>query len=160
VITGARLSRDGKKIALISGIDRQRFILLERSGITYKVSYHEYLDKGFRRPVFLAFIDRDRKIAFERDKALGIFDISHRKSYTLPLEGSIIGIEEEGTSDRLFLLTAEEKDGRFNLIGIGLPDTVIFQSSFTGSTAFIDRRGNRLFLGNDKLLAAFDFIQR
>jgi len=160
VITGARLSRDGKKIALISGIDRQRFILLERSGPTYKVSYHEYLDQGFRRPVFLAFIDRGRKIAFERERALGIFDINRRKSYTIPLEGSIVGMEEEGTSNRLFLLTAEETDGRFNLIGIGLPDTLILKSQFSGSTAFIDRRGNRLFLGNDKLLAAFDFMQR
>ncbi len=160
VIVGARLSWDGKKIALISGIDRQRFILLERSGVPYKVSYHEYLTAGFRRPVFLTFIDRGRTVAFEREKGLGIFDISHRKSYTIPLDGSIVGMEEEGSSDRLFLLTSEEKDGRFNLIGIGLPDTVILTSSFRGSTAFIDRRENRLFLGNDKLLAAFDFIKR
>jgi hypothetical protein len=45
VILGCAISRDGSRLALISGIDGQRFLILERFGTSasdYKVLYHEF----------------------------------------------------------------------------------------------------------------------
>ena len=51
VILGCAISKDASRLAIISGIDDQRFLLLEKTGDRYRVVYHEFLSGGYRRPV-------------------------------------------------------------------------------------------------------------
>jgi len=158
VIIGAAISADGSRLALVSGIDRQRFLLLERYGASFKVVYHEFLETGFRRPVFLAFIDDDRRVAFEREGALGIVDVAKRRSVTIPLPGRILGMEDDGSGARLYVISAD-KDQNV-LLGIDYPDRIAIRAPFSGSTTFIARRGSRVYLGGDKAIAAFEQVGR
>ncbi|MDR3161975.1 MAG: WD40 repeat domain-containing protein [Spirochaetaceae bacterium] len=159
VILGCRISRDGTKLAVVSGLDPQRFLLLERSGDAYNPIYHEFLTGGFRREVHLAFIDDDRRVVFEREGGLGIYTISTRNSLYLPLEGDVYALDGSGEDGLLFLITAEGMRQK-NLVAIRLPGVLTLNAPFTSEIAFLGRQGPRLFIGGGSTLAAFDLDKR
>ncbi len=158
VIVAAKLSRDGRRIALISGIDRQRFLLLERSGSSYKVSYHEYLETGFRRAVKVAFVDGERRVIFEREGALGVYDIGSGKSWRTPLGGDLAAVEDSGIDGRLFLILVA--GNRKELVGLRLPSDIFMRAPYRSGSSFIVRHGDRLYLGGNDSIAAFDIATR
>ncbi len=158
VIAAARISPDGERIALISGVDPQRFVLLSRSGQTYKVVHHEYLDKGFRRPVLAAFVDKGKYVVFEREKGLEVYDTASRKSAVLDIGGAILAFEDE-TDDKRFFLIADSGDYR-ELVGVALPAGVFMRAPYLGQEKYIARRGSRLYLGGDGTIAALDIDRR
>ena len=167
VILGCAISRDASHLAVISGIDDQRFLLLERaevenrtsrspaSGDTYKVVYHEFLPNGFRRPVHISFVDNDSKVAFERDGGLGIFDINSRTSVSLSLEGEIAVLDNSGGDRFLFVITSQgPRQKRF--IMIRYPAFIVNEAPFKSDNAFFARRNNILYLGGDLSMASFE----
>jgi hypothetical protein len=159
VVAGCALSRDASRFAVISGIDDQRFVLLERFGESYKVLYHEFLTDGFKRPVHISFIDNDSKIAFEREEGLGIYDIKMRKSYVIPLEGEIIDIDDTGSDRLLFLITSQSETAK-RLVVIRLPHTVIMEAPFKSSTEFLSRRGRSLYVGGGMAISSFNIERK
>lgn len=154
MIAAVRLSKDGKKIAVISGIDPQRFILLEKSGNSYKVAHHEYLDKGFRRPVQTAFVANDRYVAFERERGLAVYDVSSRKTAVIGIKGRIVSFEDEGEDRRFFLIS--DLGSHRELVGLKLPSEVFMRAPFLGGESFITRRDGRVYLGGNGAVAALD----
>ena len=155
VILGCAISRDAARIAIISGVDEQRFLLLEKSGDTYKVIYHEFLPNKFRRPVHICFADNDGKVVFERGGGLGIFDIYTRSSVSLALEGRIEVLDNSGADKYLFVITSRgPKQMRF--ITIRYPGYVLIDAPFKSDNAFFSRRENRFYLGADLCMASFE----
>ncbi|MDR1430395.1 MAG: WD40 repeat domain-containing protein [Spirochaetaceae bacterium] len=153
-IFNCAIAEDGSKIALISGLDEQRFLFLERSGDTYRVAYHENLGEGYRRPVQLRFIDSGRRVAFERPGGLGIFDTVKRESVTLALGGDIYAIDNEGGGDFFFVITGDEN--KKNLVAVQYPDRIFIEAPFKSNAAFFARRGDQLYIGGGQSLIAFD----
>jgi hypothetical protein len=159
VILGCRISRDGSRLAIISGYDDQRFLLLEKLGDSYKVSYHEFVGDGFRRAVHMAFIDDDRRVVFEREGGLGIYEIAGRNSRRLALEGSIAAIDGKGEGGLLFVVNAPA-GRRKELVEIRFPATITMKAPFTSDTVFLSREGSRLYVGGGNTLASFDLDRR
>ncbi|MDR0389399.1 MAG: WD40 repeat domain-containing protein [Spirochaetaceae bacterium] len=157
-IYGCAISEDASKIALISGLDEQRFLFLEKSGDTYRVAYHESLGEGFRRPVQLYFIDSGRRAVFERPGGLGIFDTVQRKSVTLPLRGNVYAIDNQGGGDFLFVIT--EEGNTKNLVAIRYPERVFLKAAFKSDAAFLARHENELYIGGGQSLMAFEITSR
>jgi hypothetical protein len=158
-IYGCALSRDASRIAVISGIDDQRFLLLERFGESYRVVYHEFLSDGFRRRVNVAFIDNDSRVAFEQEGGLGIYDIQSRNSLTLPLRGEIEDFDGSGEGGIFFVITAPG-EGEKRLAAVRLPGRVIMEAPFKSENAFLGRRGSRIYVGGGTTLAAFELGRR
>jgi len=168
VILGCAISRDASRLAIISGIDDQRFLLLEQAGVegrplrtpgvpgdTYKVIHHEFLTGGFRRPVHISFVSNDGKVAYEREGGMGIFDIASRSSINLPLEGEIAVLDNSGGDRFLFVITSQgPKQKRF--ITIRYPGIIMINAPFKSDTAFFARRDRRLYLGGDLTMASFE----
>jgi hypothetical protein len=160
VILGCSFSRDGNMIGIISGIDDQRFLLLERFGTgEYKVSYHEFLEDGFRRPVHISFIDQDNRIVFERQSGLGIYELNTRISRKLPLKGELVALDGAGNDGLFFVISAQEGQKK-RLVGIELPGSVIMEAPFKSSGIFLERRGAFLYLGGGSTLASFKLEKR
>ncbi|MDR1252143.1 MAG: WD40 repeat domain-containing protein [Treponema sp.] len=162
VIPGCAISRDGSRLAVISGLDDQRFLLLERFGgenVEYKVIYHDFLEDGFRRPVHITFIDQDRWIVFEREEGIGVYEISSRQGTKVPLEGEITAIDQTG-GDGLFFLITSLPAGRKELVGLRLPGRIVMRAPFKSGGAFLDRIGSRLFIGGGSTLAAFELEKK
>jgi hypothetical protein len=154
VILGCRISRDGSRLAILSGFDDQRFLLLEKLGDSYKVSYHEFLGDGFRRAAHISFIDGDRQVVFERMGGLGIYDITGRTSRYVPLGGSIAALDGKGEGGFLFVISSLS-DTRKELVGIRLPGTIAMRAPFASGDVFLYREGGNLYVGGGMTLAAF-----
>jgi hypothetical protein len=163
VILGCAISKDGSKLAIISGIDDQRFLLLDRLGDAesneYKVLYHEFLNDGFRRPVHVSFIDHDNCIAFERQGGLGIYNIAARTGIKIPLEGEIVALDGSGDDHLLFTVTSQSKEQK-RLVAIRLPGTVIIEAPFKSETAFFSREGSRIYIGGGMTMASFELDKK
>ncbi|MDR1970399.1 MAG: WD40 repeat domain-containing protein [Treponema sp.] len=162
-ILGCSLSRDGNRLAVICGIDDQRFLLLERYGDPvrgeFRVIYHEFLDDGFRRPVHISFIDGDSRVAFERQGGLGLYDLQSRTSRTIPLDGSISAMDGEGSGGIFFVVLSRDGTQK-ELVGIDLPGTVVLKAPFRSDDVFLHRAGSRVYLGGGTVLAAFELGKR
>ena len=162
VILGCAISRDGSRLALISGIDAQRFLILEHFGPSasdYKVVYHEFLDNGFRRPVHVTFVEDDRWVVFERKGGLGFYDIHSRKSGRVWLDGELCAIDNSGGQGMVFAVISHSGNDK-ELIGIRLPGRVIIESPFKSEEVFLGRMDSRLIVGGGQIIAAFDLEKR
>ena len=163
VILGCAFSRDGSRFALVCGVDKQRFLLFERFGSQsgeYKIIYHEFLGEGFRRPVHISFIDRDRRIVFEREQGLGIYEINSRKAYTIALEGEAAAIDDFGGQGIFFVIVNIPLSENKELIGIKYPDRIFVNAVFKTPDVFLGRQGSRLFIGGGKIMASFELEKK
>ena len=159
VILGCAVSRDASRLAVISGIDSQRFLLLERDGDTCKVLYHEFLSEGFRRPVHVSFVDGDSKVAFESEEGLGIYDISARTSIRVPLRGEIVTLDDSGGDRFLFLITSQApRERRF--ISVRYPGVIVIEAPFRSSNSFFARRDSKLYLGGNLTMMSFELEKK
>ena len=159
VIKGVAISSDASRLAVISGIDDQRFLLLEQAGDIFRVVHHEFLGSGFRRAVHITFADNDRKVVFEREGGVGIFDLVSRTSLKLPLEGEIRILDNSGEDPYFFVITSQgENQKRF--VTIRYPGVIIIDAPFQSDTAFFARRGRMLYLGSDAAMASFELGRR
>jgi hypothetical protein len=173
VILGCAISRNGSRVGIISGIDKQRFILLERFANTneYRVVYHEFLETGFRRPVHISFIDEDRRIVFEREGGLGCYSSGSRRAIFIPLDGEIAVIDKSGDKGLLFLIISRSMQ-RKELIGIRIPQDNMFSGStdmrnaifirapFRSGDVFLGRTGSMFVAGGGKVLISFDLEEK
>jgi hypothetical protein len=159
VIVGCAISRDASRLAIVSGIDNQRFLLMEYAGDTYRVVYHEFLGEGFRRPVHISFADNDSKVAFEREGGLGIYDISSRSSIRVALDGEIAILDNSGGDKFLFAITSQGPSQK-RFIAIRYPSFIVTDAPFKSDTAFFARRGNTLYIGGDLSMASLELEKR
>jgi hypothetical protein len=153
-IYGCALSRDGKKIAVVSGLDKQRFVLIEQSGASWRVTFHEFLEEGLRRNVYVAFVDNGGKIVFERENSLGVYDTRARAVYKVPLDGKIVALDDSGVDGMLFLVTSQNESDK-KLVGIKFPDIVMIEAPFSSAGSFLARKGSDLLAGGKTTLASF-----
>jgi len=158
-IFGVALSGDASRLAVISGIDNQRFLLLEQAADLFRVVHHEFLGSGFRRPVHITFADNDRKVVFEREGGLGIFDIASRSGVNLPLEGEIKALDDSGEYPYFFVVTSQGQNQK-RFVTIRYPGVIIIDAPFRSDTAFFARRDGRLYLGGDYTMASFELGRR
>jgi hypothetical protein len=159
VILGCAISRDGNRLAIISGIDNQRFLLLELFGDTYRVIYHEFLAGGFRRPVHINFVDNDTKVVFEREGGIGIYNLNSRTSTNINLGGEIVSLDSSGDGRFLFVITSQGP-GEKRLITIRFPGLVIGEAPFKSENTFFTRRNNTLYIGGDQSIASFELERK
>jgi hypothetical protein len=159
VILGCAISQDASRLALISGIDNQRFLLLERTGDTFRVIHHEFLSGGFRRPVHIYFINNDAKVVFEQEGGLGIYAINSRGSININLEGEIVSLDSSGDGRFLFVITSQGP-GEKRFITIRFPGIVVNEAPFKSENVFFTRRDNTLYIGGDLNMASFEVEKR
>jgi len=162
VILGCAMSRDGSRLAVVSGINDQRFLVLERFGANasdYKVVYHEFLNDGFRRPVHITFVENDRWVVFERDGGLGFYEISARQAGKVALNGEISAIDQSGGQGMVFVIISRFRDAK-ELIGIRLPGRIIIESPFRSEEVFLGRIDSRLIIGGGQTLVSFDLEKK
>jgi len=171
IIYGCAISGNGSRLGIICGIDSQRFLLLERlgnNGGEYRIIYHEFLESGFRRPVYISFIDEDRRVVFERNGGIGCYNIKFRRSIYFPLDGKITAIDNSGDQGVLFLITSHPQQNN-TLVGINLPqdkrfsfwgtraqDEIFLRASFKSSDIYLGRTGSMLVAGGGTALISFN----
>jgi hypothetical protein len=162
VILGCAVSRNGSRLALVSGIDAQRFLLLERfenNANDYRVVYNEFLDSGYRRPVHVSFIEDDRWVVFERTGGLCFYEIGSRLTRQVKLGGDIVDIDDSGGQGIVFVVTAPAP-GEKELVGIRVPERLVVRAPFKTEETFLRRSGSQLFIGGRQFFVSFYLEKR
>jgi hypothetical protein len=175
VILGCAVSKDGSYIGIVCGIEQQRFLLFERFGSAggeYKIVYHEFLGTGFRRPVYILFIDDDRRVVFERSGGIGCYTIKSRRGIFIPLDGKIAAVDGSGDQGIFFLITShpgQEKkltgikfpqEGLLGFLGNTELDSVFLRASFKSDDVFLGRRGSTVVSGGGSALISFSLEEK
>ncbi|MCL2720445.1 MAG: WD40 repeat domain-containing protein [Treponema sp.] len=175
VILGCAISRNGSRIAVICGIDRQRFLLFERfsgSDGKYRIVYHEFLETGFRRPVRILFIDDDQRIIFEREGGIGCYNIKTRRTLNIPLDGEIAAIDESGSNGYFFVITAHSflqkqiigikfpQDRLFGISKTAALDSIFLKAQFKSNDVFLGRTDPMLVIGGGTTLISFTLEEK
>jgi len=170
VILGCRISSDGSRIAVVSGIDKQRFLFSELYGNTnYRVTYHEFLKgEGYRREVFMSFVGNNTQVVFEQESGLGVYDVQTRTTITLPIAGRmesqfqarLEAMDEEGGDGLFFYVSSGSGRGEKRFVVLKLPGTELLNVPFKSEVSFLTRRGNELFIGGGMTLASFTIDRR
>jgi hypothetical protein len=162
VILGCAISHDGSKLAVISGIDNQRFLFLEHFGAglgDYKVVYHEFLNVSFRRPVFINFVENDHWVVFECIGGLGFYEAGSRHTTRVDLDGEISVVDQSGGHGLVF--TVISKPGsRKELAGILLPNRIMVAAPFKSNDVFLGRADSQLLIGGGQKIISFELEKR
>jgi hypothetical protein len=157
-VYGCALSEDGKKIAVISGKDKQRFVLMEPVNGVWRVTYHEFLGEGFNRPVSVQFVNNGKYVVFERENGAGIYNTETRKSSVVNFEGRIIHINADGTNDLFFFMVEQEPERK--KIVVVENGRIMISAPFESRWGFFERHKNEVFIGGGKTLAAFSIEKK
>jgi hypothetical protein len=157
VICGVAVSAEARYIAVISGLDEQRFVLLEKESGTetrWRIIFHQFLGTGFRKAVFVRFVDNDRRVAYERAGGLGLYDIGQKKAVIAPLDGELSCLADSGSA--VFVVTSGADGAKnFHILGHGLS----LNAPFRADSSFLTCGKKRILVGGGERLAAFEMTQ-
>ncbi len=150
VILGAAISDDGNTIACISGQNRQRIVVARKTGDLSKIIYHDYIGDYTSRQLLVKFSSRHPVVFYDTDQGLGSVNINSSKNYMIPIDGEVIQIEESDESDFAYVLS--KKDSTYTVTILEEARYIAGSFSFEADSAFIQVRGDALFVGkNNKI---------
>lgn len=145
VILGLDVSSDGVYIASVSGHGKQRFVLTKNEGSQPKIVYHNFLNSNMNRQTVVRFCDNDKRILYNYENYLGIYDIEKQNATEIKIDKTVIAIEE--TDSLIFVLGKNENE--YTVYIIEKTDTLEGSFTFTAETAFIKTYNNSLYVGQD-----------
>ncbi len=152
VISGVALSNDGKFIACVSGIEKQRILLVHIMARQYKIVKHEYLKGNLYRQVFVAF-DNDSSCAiFESNDGIGIIDCKTYQIRFIDEKDRII----DATDDKKLITILTQQNDVCKLITIEKPFQKIASTTFNASETFLFQDKNKLFIGTTSKISALE----
>lgn len=158
VILGTGISHSGSMIACVSGHNKQRFVLAKKDDEHTKIIFHQYLDKEQAKQVFVKFSKNDNLVFFDDNGSLGVVDVKKLKLQCIPLEGSIIQIEESDIDSIVFVLS---RYGRtYTVTAIEPQNHPAGSFSFNAGSAFIQVRGNKLYVGKDNKISSLTISRK
>jgi hypothetical protein len=157
-VYGAAVSPDGLLVAAMTGADKQRLVVLEKRSAAYRVTYHRYLASDYRRPVFMAFTADGRRLAYESPSGVGVYDRGTRSETVVAVPAtSRLGQTAKGGELMVFL--SDSGDAK-RLVCTALPDRRIVDLPIKAKLAFVESRGDSLFLGVDGDIIRMDLEER
>ena len=157
VVLGGAASSSGALTACVSGIDKQRFILMETSNRQTKIIFHEFLEGNLREQTFVKFSKDNTKVFFNEKNGLGIVDVNNLKASHLSVEGKILAIEEMDDLNLFFVLT--KKDNNYKVYIIENICNLIGSFYFKANYGFILTKDNMLYTGADTTITKTEVIR-
>lgn len=158
VILGTAVSPDGSLLACLSGLNPQRFVLSEKNEGHSKIIFHEYLEKDCARQVLVKFNSNSDTVYYNYQGGLGIVNVKSRKSSHVPLQGKIIQIEESSVEKLVFVLSRNAE--KWTVTCLEPFDNIAGNFSFDAEKAFIQVRGNKLFVGKDNKISCLSISRK
>jgi len=153
-IYGVAVSPDGNLVGAVSGLYKQRLVVLEKRSSAYRVTYHRWLESDFRRPVAMAFTGDGERLVYEVPGGAAVYDRASRgESLIAAIPNGRVGEYLEG-SRMVFLLAGDGASKR--LVCVSPEDRYLVDLALRADDAFIDVRGRMIFLGADSGIVRLD----
>ena len=157
-IYGGTISSNGQYIAIISGLEPQRFIFLQNKRGGFKPIYHSELDNGFRRSVDMYFSCDDSKIFFESSQGVSIFDVTLKTVRPAGGSGQLVKIYQDSHRNLYSLLLADKGNGVLSIFTEENKDLIYRR--FDGNSLFFKKRDSRYYIGFDNKLVYLKLVSR
>jgi hypothetical protein len=159
VILGTAISPDGKMVACISGIERQRFVLTKIENGVNKVLFHKYLENETREQVFMRFNAKGSAVYYGVKGALCVFDIAHGRTKEIPINGELLAVAELENLNFAFALS--KNNSTYTVWILENTSTLAGSFSFEANNAFIStgtandiaHNAGALYVGKDTLIS-------
>lgn len=152
IILGLAISPDGEYIASVSGQDRQRFVLTHKEQNQQKIIFHKYLDDNSPYRTSVYFTKDSKKVFYNYENTLGIYDIDTNKSKSINIKNKIISIKED--DNFVYVLSKYKKDYTISIIENA--NNIEGEFSFSADSAFIQTYNNNLFVGKDTSISKIE----
>ncbi|MBQ1971591.1 MAG: WD40 repeat domain-containing protein [Treponema sp.] len=149
VILGAAISNSGDYIATISGQNKQRFVLAQKRDNQTKIIFHKFIDSSHTHQELVAFSANDEYVFYNTKNILGVTNVNTLKNYQLKIQGHAISLKE--TDNCTFVLTKDKN--KYKIYAIETPATLIGSFGFEANSAFIQTKGNELYVGKDSTIS-------
>ena len=131
-VYGGALSESGSSVALITGLDPQRFILLEERKNGFRPIAHHETQTDFRRSVPLQFVRGDRQVLYEAADSVASYNVELGFLSSISLPGSPMAWEDSLSTGALIL--AGRQDGSVELRMLSRYDRVLYEASLPSTT--------------------------
>jgi hypothetical protein len=146
-VYGIALAPGGESIALVSGLDPQRFILLEKKENGYRPVFHENLRDSSRESLFIS-IDESRNILL-RGEGEGLFYAPNASSlHAFPLPGAFVDGETLPGEGTVYFVSGENGRAFLSLYTEG--GDLILTNRYRDSASHLDIRGGKILLAGSK----------
>ncbi|PKL08227.1 MAG: hypothetical protein CVV51_09995 [Spirochaetae bacterium HGW-Spirochaetae-7] len=157
VILGLGVSRSGDWIAAISGIDRQRLVVLGRGGADFRVTSHRYLDSDYREPVRVIVMSDDRHVLYRRTDGIGVWSVDGKVDEVLPVKADDFDVHADGERGLAYLVARRGR--KSEIVVFRLPATLLGRISLPDSSDYVRFVGSSAYVGGRTWLARFDFVE-
>jgi len=157
VILGTAVSGTGNWVAAISGIDRQRLVILGRGGADYRVTSHRYLESDFREPVRIVIMDDETHVLYRRNDGVGVWSVNGKVDGVLPVMAEDFDVSMD-TTHGVSLLAARQGKSR-SLTVFRTPSTVLGTIRLPDSTEYIRILDSSIFIGARTWIARLDLVE-
>jgi hypothetical protein len=157
-VYSAAISSNGQFITIISGIDPQRFILLQNRKGEYKPVFHTELESEFRRSIKMYFSGDDSMVFFENSEGINIFDVDTKNIVQVGEHGRLENIDKDVDRGLYSLLLSQYSGGSLQIM-TGEKKNIL-QKQINGKTLFFKKRDDRYYIGSDNLLMYLKLVSR
>ena len=109
VVYGVSISKKSKYIALVSGINPQKFTILEKKEEIYKTIKELEVEDSLRRNLRVKFLLNDQVVVFEKKDELVFYNIENNKIISVKLDGMLYSISENIEHNLIFYTLKKDK---------------------------------------------------
>jgi len=157
VVLGVGVSRSGNWVAAVTGIDRQRLIVLGRGAHDYRVASHRYLESDFREPVRVIVMEDDRHVLYRRDDGIGVWSVDGSIDTVLPVRADTFDVALDDSRGIAYLVARRGR--KSEIVAFRLPATLLGRIALPDSSEFVRFSGSSVYIGGRTWLARFDFME-
>jgi hypothetical protein len=150
VILGSALSNLGDKIGCVAGIDPQQLVIITRTTSDFQKPVITRLASDFRREVMMRFSDDGQFLYVEGEGSLLIVDTKANRTFTIPCDGALNGLQP-GRDNRYVFLTTRNRNAS-SLRFFKPPQFIIAGESYECDNTCIRQLDSHLLLGIDTWL--------
>ena len=150
-VYGAALSADSQNIALIAGLDQQRFVFLKKQQTTYLFEYALRLDDPLRRSQWLQFSADHPYVFYSNTSGVTVYNFRRRKNRLYHAAGDLNRFGEQGNI-------------QFFVFNSGAEGTLLATHGTQGELLRVQLSGNHyslqvqettIYFGQDNLIASY-----
>jgi len=157
VALGLGVSRSGKWIAAVTGVDRQRLVVLGRGGADYRVASHRYLGSDYREPVRVVVLDDDRHVLYRRPDGVGVWSVDGEVDELLPVKADDFDVSLD--EERGLALLVARRGKKAEVVAFRLPATLLGRVPLPDGSEYVRLIGSSVYFGAGDTISRFDFME-
>ena len=153
-VYGGALSESGSSVALITGLDPQRFILMEERKNGFRPISHHDTQTDFRRSVPVQFVRGGRQVLYEASASIASFDVESGLISSINFPGTPVAWEDSSSTGAL--IVAGRQEGSVGLRMLSRYDRVLYEAALPSSTTDLRLDDDEILIVGDRYVGILE----